>query len=45
MDGDEASFKGEFVEFPASRSWPKPSGRVPVLLGGAPGPTLFASYL
>ncbi|MGH3241251.1 MAG: TIGR03619 family F420-dependent LLM class oxidoreductase [Spirillospora sp.] len=39
---DEASFKGEFVGFAASLSWPKPSGRVPVLLGGAPGPTLFA---
>ncbi|MFI0368427.1 TIGR03619 family F420-dependent LLM class oxidoreductase [Actinomadura sp. 1N219] len=39
---DEASFKGEFVDFEASWSWPKPSGRVPVLLGGAPGPTLFA---
>ncbi|MFA1549412.1 LLM class F420-dependent oxidoreductase [Actinomadura chokoriensis] len=39
---EEASFKGEFVDFDASWSWPKPSGRVPVLLGGAPGPTLFA---
>ncbi|MFI0409652.1 TIGR03619 family F420-dependent LLM class oxidoreductase [Actinomadura sp. 3N508] len=39
---DEASFKGEFVDFEASWSWPKPLGRVPVLLGGAPGPTLFA---
>ncbi|TDD92639.1 LLM class F420-dependent oxidoreductase [Actinomadura rubrisoli] len=39
---DEASFKGEFVAFEASWSWPKPTGRVPVLLGGAPGPTLFA---
>ncbi|TDD30712.1 TIGR03619 family F420-dependent LLM class oxidoreductase [Actinomadura sp. KC06] len=39
---DEASFTGEFVNFEASWSWPKPSGRVPVLLGGAPGPTLFA---
>ncbi|TMQ90120.1 TIGR03619 family F420-dependent LLM class oxidoreductase [Actinomadura soli] len=39
---DETSFKGEFVDFEASWSWPKPSGRVPVLLGGAPGPTLFA---
>jgi probable F420-dependent oxidoreductase len=39
---DEASFKGEFVSFEPSWSWPKPAGRVPVLLGGAPGPTLFA---
>ncbi|MEU8797005.1 LLM class F420-dependent oxidoreductase [Spirillospora sp. NPDC048819] len=39
---EEASFHGEFVGFDASWSWPKPSGRVPVLLGGAPGPTLFA---
>lgn len=39
---DEASFEGEFVDFEASWSWPKPSGRVPVLLGGAAGPTLFA---
>ncbi|MFD0691338.1 LLM class F420-dependent oxidoreductase [Actinomadura fibrosa] len=39
---EEASFKGEFVAFEASWSWPKPAGRVPVLLGGAPGPTLFA---
>ncbi|TDD83227.1 LLM class F420-dependent oxidoreductase [Actinomadura darangshiensis] len=39
---EEASFKGEFVNFDASWSWPKPSGRIPVLLGGAPGPTLFA---
>lgn len=39
---EEASFRGEFVGFDASWSWPKPSGRVPVLLGGAPGPTLFA---
>ncbi|WP_235036596.1 LLM class F420-dependent oxidoreductase [Actinomadura sp. K4S16] len=39
---EEASFEGEFVSFAASRAWPKPSRRVPVLLGGAPGPTLFA---
>lgn len=39
---EEASFKGEFVAFEPSWSWPKPAGRVPVLLGGAPGPTLFA---
>ncbi|WP_141577472.1 TIGR03619 family F420-dependent LLM class oxidoreductase [Actinomadura sp. WMMA1423] len=39
---EEAAFEGEFVRFAASRAWPKPSRRVPVLLGGAPGPTLFA---
>ncbi|MDL4771573.1 MULTISPECIES: LLM class F420-dependent oxidoreductase [Thermomonosporaceae] len=39
---DEAAFKGEFVDFAPTWSWPKPAGRVPVLLGGAPGPTLFA---
>ncbi|MEO3828574.1 LLM class F420-dependent oxidoreductase [Actinomadura sp. B10D3] len=39
---DEASFAGEFVRFDASWSWPKPSRRIPVLLGGAAGPTLFA---
>jgi probable F420-dependent oxidoreductase len=40
---DEAAFKGEFVEFEPSWSWPKPvGGRVPVLIGGAPGPKLFA---
>jgi probable F420-dependent oxidoreductase len=39
---DEASFHGEFVRFDRSRSWPKPAARVPVLIGGGPGPTLFA---
>ncbi|MFD0541479.1 TIGR03619 family F420-dependent LLM class oxidoreductase [Actinomadura luteofluorescens] len=39
---EEASFEGEFAGFAPSRAWPKPSRRVPVLLGGAPGPTLFA---
>ncbi|MFC9977330.1 LLM class F420-dependent oxidoreductase [Spirillospora sp. NPDC127200] len=39
---EEAAFSGEFVSFEAAWSWPKPAGRVPVLLGGAPGPTLFA---
>jgi probable F420-dependent oxidoreductase len=46
---DEASFEGEHVRIPPSWSWPKPvqqdpSGRpsVPVLLGGAAGPKLFA---
>lgn len=46
---DEAEFHGEFVDFDPSWSWPKPQqtdarGRrgVPVLLGGAAGPKLFA---
>ena len=46
---DEASFEGEHVRFSPSWSWPKPvqrgadgRPRVPVLLGGAPGPKLFA---
>ncbi|WP_395110668.1 TIGR03619 family F420-dependent LLM class oxidoreductase [Actinomadura sp. SCN-SB] len=39
---DEAAFDGEFVAFEPCWSWPKPEGRIPVLLGGAPGPTLFA---
>ncbi|GAA2574894.1 TIGR03619 family F420-dependent LLM class oxidoreductase [Actinomadura fulvescens] len=39
---EEASFKGEHVAFQPSWSWPKPAGHVPVLLGGAPGPLLFA---
>ncbi|GAA2091745.1 LLM class F420-dependent oxidoreductase [Actinomadura alba] len=39
---DEASFEGEFARFEPSWSWPKPIGRVPVLIGGAAGPTLFA---
>jgi probable F420-dependent oxidoreductase len=40
---DEASFEGEHVRFSPSWSWPKPSrpGGPPVLIGGAPGPTLF----
>jgi probable F420-dependent oxidoreductase len=40
---DEAGFEGEHVRFSPSWSWPKPlRRRVPVLLGGAPGPKLFA---
>lgn len=40
---EAASFDGEHVSFSPSWSWPKPArpGGVPVLLGGAPGPTLF----
>ncbi len=39
-----ASYKGEFVRFEPSWQWPKPlqQPRPPVLVGGAPGPTLFA---
>ena len=38
-----ASFDGEFVRFPGTWSWPKPrQNPLPVLIGGAPGPTLFA---
>ena len=40
---DVASYDGEFVHLSPSWSWPKPaSGRPPVLIGGAPGPKLFA---
>ncbi len=41
---DVASFAGDFVDIPPSWSWPKPVQRpVPVLLGGAAGPKLFAA--
>lgn len=41
---DVAEFHGEHVDFGPSWSWPKPAqpGGLPVLLGGAAGPTLFA---
>jgi probable F420-dependent oxidoreductase len=41
---DVASFDGEYVSFSPSWSWPKPvqPGGPPVLIGGAPGPKLFA---
>jgi probable F420-dependent oxidoreductase len=41
---DVASFDGEFVHLEPSWSWPKPVqvGGPPILLGGAPGPILFA---
>jgi probable F420-dependent oxidoreductase len=41
---DVASFDGEFVHLEPSWSWPKPvqAGGPPILLGGAPGPILFA---
>jgi len=39
-----AEFRGEFVRFEPCWQWPKPvqQPRPAVLLGGAPGPTLFA---
>jgi probable F420-dependent oxidoreductase len=36
-----AGYHGEFVRFAPSWSWPKPLSGPPVLIGGAPGPTLF----
>lgn len=40
---DEASFDGEHVQLAPSWAWPKPVQQPgpPVLMGGAPGPTLF----
>jgi len=38
---DVASFEGEFVHLSPSWAWPKPAGRVPVLVGGGAGPRLF----
>ncbi|TNC26942.1 LLM class F420-dependent oxidoreductase [Amycolatopsis alkalitolerans] len=32
---EEASYKGEFVEFGPSWAWPKPAGEVPVVVGAA----------
>lgn len=38
-----ASFEGEFVSFPSTWSWPKPRQQpLPILVGGAAGPALFA---
>lgn len=44
---DVASFEGEQVRLAPSWSWPKPAQRPrpPVLLGGAPGPKLFADIV
>ena len=40
---DEATFEGEHVSFSPSWSWPKPVQQpLPVLIGGAAGPKLFA---
>lgn len=42
---ERAAFAGEFVRFEESWSWPKPiqQPRPPILIGGAPGPKLFAA--
>ena len=37
-----AEFDGEYVHLAPSWAWPKPARDVPVLIGGAPGPKLFA---
>jgi probable F420-dependent oxidoreductase len=41
---DVASFAGKHVQIPPTWSWPKPvqPGGPPVLIGGAPGPKMFA---
>jgi alkanesulfonate monooxygenase SsuD/methylene tetrahydromethanopterin reductase-like flavin-dependent oxidoreductase (luciferase family) len=39
---DVASFSGEYVELAPSWSWPKPAHPIPVLIGGAAGPKMFA---
>jgi probable F420-dependent oxidoreductase len=41
---DVASFDGKYVQIPPTWSWPKPvrTGGPPVLIGGAPGPKMFA---
>jgi probable F420-dependent oxidoreductase len=41
---EKASFRGELVQLEESWAWPKPlqKPRPPILLGGAPGPKLFA---
>jgi probable F420-dependent oxidoreductase len=43
-EDDEASFTGEHVQLAPSWAWPKPGQRprMPVLIGGAAGPKLFA---
>ena len=41
---DVATFDGKHVQIPPTWSWPKPAhpGGPPVLIGGAPGPKMFA---
>jgi alkanesulfonate monooxygenase SsuD/methylene tetrahydromethanopterin reductase-like flavin-dependent oxidoreductase (luciferase family) len=40
---DEAEFHGTFVDFSPSWCWPKPTqAPLPILVGGAEGPKLFA---
>jgi alkanesulfonate monooxygenase SsuD/methylene tetrahydromethanopterin reductase-like flavin-dependent oxidoreductase (luciferase family) len=42
-EDDEASYHGTFVSFDDTWAWPKPVQKpVPVLIGGAAGPKLFA---
>lgn len=42
-EDEEAEFHGRFVDFSPSWSWPKPVQQpLPVLVGGAAGPKLFA---
>ena len=42
-EDERATFEGEFVRLPPSWAWPKPVQQpLPVLVGGAAGPTLFA---
>jgi alkanesulfonate monooxygenase SsuD/methylene tetrahydromethanopterin reductase-like flavin-dependent oxidoreductase (luciferase family) len=40
-----AEFKGEYVSFEPSWAWPKPvqQPRIRTLIGGAPGPKMFAA--
>jgi probable F420-dependent oxidoreductase len=38
---ERASFHGSYLRIAESWAWPKPAGRLPVLLGGAAGPRLF----
>jgi probable F420-dependent oxidoreductase len=41
---DEAAFTGQHVRLESSWQWPKPvHGSIPVLIGGAAGPKLFAA--
>jgi probable F420-dependent oxidoreductase len=38
---EEASYEGEFVSFGPSWAWPKPAGRVPIVIGAGGGPKTF----